>query len=310
MGKINRVLFLGSKQIGLNSLSTIFNLDKSSLIGVITLDDRNDSRNVFEEIQQFCDDRNINIYVVKNKQESEELIIKLKPELCIVVGWYWYIPKKIIDTVPEGFLGIHGSLLPKYRGGSPLVWAIINGEKNAGVTLFSFSEGLDNGPIWDQRIVELQPDDYVYEILKKIEDAATDIFQKKYLLILNGLIKPEPQNDAEATYCAQRIPEDGMIDWKKPAKDIYNFIRAQSHPYPGSFTIFNGEPLRILQADFTDMSYFGTPGQVGKITNEGVYIICGDNKPIIVKDVQYRSTTTIPAKSIITSIKIRFENRI
>jgi len=307
MGKINRVLFLGSKQIGLNSLSTIYNLDKSSLIGIITIDDRNDGRNVFEEIQQFSKDRNIDFHVVKSKQESEELIIKLQPDLCIVVGWYWFISKNVVNSVAQGFLGIHGSLLPKYRGGSPLVWAIINGERNVGVTLFSFIDGVDDGPIWDQRIVEVHSDEYIDEILRKIEKATTDIFQKNYLLILNGMIKPEPQNEEEATYCAQRIPDDGLIDWNKPAEDIFNFIRAQSHPYPGSFTLFNGEPLKILKADVADMDYFGIPGQVGKISNEGVYVICGDNKPIILKEVQYKSETKIPAQSIINTIKTRFK---
>ncbi len=305
MERIKRVLFLGSKKIGYQSLLTIYHLNNASLIGIITIDDRNDERSVYDEFQHFSKDHNIDLFVVENKQESEDLIKKLKPELCIVVGWYWIISNEVLKNVPYGFLGVHGSQLPKYRGGSPIVWAIINGEKNVGVSLFSFGDGIDNGPIWNQKIIEIGSNEYIYEILNKIEQETINIFQENYLLILKGLIKPKPQNRKNATYCAQRIPDDGLIDWTKPAVDVFNFIRAQAPPYPGSFTFYDGEKLKIVMADLADMTFYGTPGQIGKISNEGVYIICGDNKPIIVKKVQYKTKEKIPAQQILKSIKLR-----
>ena len=306
MGKIKRVLFLGSKQIALKSLSTIYDLDKSSLIGIITIDDKNDERNVFEGIHRFSKDRNIDFHVVKSKQESEDLITKFKPDLCIVVGWYWFISKKILDSVPYGFLGIHGSLLPKYRGGSPLVWAIINGEKQVGFSIFSFSSGIDNGPLWGQKKIEISNNEYIAEILTRVEDEIVVFLKEKYPLILSGSIKPIHQNENDATYCSQRIPEDGKIDWSQSSVNIFNFIRAQSKPYPGAFTFWNNCKITIWDASPVDCVYYGSPGQIARISSDGVYVICGDHRPLILHEIQIGDNLPVKSTEVLRSIKIRF----
>jgi len=305
--KISRVLFIGSKKLGLQCLDLLEQLNREALLGAVTIDDREDSRSVFFDFKKLCFKKKIKLFVTKNKKEFNQTIKKLKPDFCIVAGWYWLIDNEILSLIPHGSVGLHGSLLPKYRGGSPAVWAVINGEKETGISLFSFADGMDNGEIWAQVRVPIKGDDYIGDVLTEIENASLDILKNNYYKILRHKIKPKKQDQSKATYCAQRIPEDGLIDWKKPSIDIYNLIRAQSEPYPGAFTIFNGKKLIIWRAKPSKLVYYGTPGQVAKIAKEGVYIICGDQKPIILETVQLEHEDKVSAKEIIKSIKIRFK---
>jgi len=302
---INRVLFLGSKHLGLHCLEQIYSMHPSSLIGVITINDRNDTRTVYDGFQEFARHTKVPLYVAGNRKDSEKLVYELKPDLCFVVGWYWLISESTLKAVPHGFIGIHNSLLPKYRGSSPLIWAIINNEHEVGFSVFSITEGIDDGPIWAQASVTLEEGDYISDILKKLEEKTVQVLREKYLDILKCNIKPVEQKHQEATFCARRYPNDGVIDWRKSAECVYNFIRAQSSPYPGAFTYFEGHKLIVWKARPEKVTYYGTPGQVARVGSEGVYVTCGDQKPIILERVEWKNKKE-RAHNIIKSIKIRF----
>lgn len=282
-----KVLFIGSKQMGYHILKLMYLINPEFIVGVITLDDRLDGRSRFHEMKLFCSNNDINFYIANNKKHSEIIIQSLRPDICFVINWYWLISKKILDFVPMGFLGIHNSLLPKYRGSSPLVWSIINGERYVGSSLFSFTEGMDEGKIWYQCRIELKFNHYIDDILKLIEKDMLQFFKESYLLILEGILKPHSQNSNEATYSSKRIPEDGKINFNKSSLQIYNFIRSQSFPYPGAFINYKGKKFIVPKSLLKDVTYYGTSGQVAKIDNEGVWIICGDSKAIVLKGMDY-----------------------
>lgn len=306
MTKINKVLFIGSKPFGLRCFEEMYKIDPQSAIGIVTIDDRKDTRSAYDGFHEFAGQSNLKICVAKNRTDSEHIIREFQPDLCLVNGWYWLIGKETLEAVPHGFIGIHNSLLPKYRGGSPLVWSIINGETRAGLSFFSFTEGMDDGDIWAQESVPIKPGDYISDALQKIENEAISIIQEKYSAILNGDITPKPQNHDAATFCGSRMPGDGLIDWKKSSGEIYNFIRAQLEPYPGAFTFIYGKKLTIWRARPVDMTYYGSPGQVTRITEDGVYVICGDNKPILLETVEIDGQKG-PANKFIKSISTRFQ---
>ena len=307
MGDITKVLFMGSKALGLKILSVIHSLLPHTLMGVITLDDANDTRTVLNGFKTFCNKNRLPLHIAKNRDHTQDIIGSLKPHLCMVVGWYWLIDEDTLNMVPEGFIGIHNSLLPKYRGGSPLIWQIISDEKTAGFSLFSFSPGMDDGPIWAQGSVPINREDYISDVLAKIEARTIEVVRKVYPKIISGSITPVEQNHTKATYCAQRYPEDGNIDWRKSAYEIYNFIRAQSHPYPGAFTFIDGEILRIWRARPFANIYYGTPGQVAKITDGEVFVICGDNRAVILEEVEIEGKRGKPL-DIIKSVRTRFSS--
>jgi methionyl-tRNA formyltransferase len=130
-----------------------------------------------------------------------------------------------------------------------------------------------------------------------------------YPRILNGNIEPTEQNHELATYCAQRFPNDGNINWREPAQRVFDFIRAQSDPYPGAFTYYARQELRIWKARPFESTYFGTPGQVARIGNDGVYVVCGDDRAIILEEVQFNGVRG-KANDCVRSIKGRMSNMI
>lgn len=303
---IERVLFVGSKRLGLTCLSTLYRLAPQRLIGVVTMDDTSDTRSVLPEFEAFCAQAGLACHVARHREESEGFIRTLQPDLCIVVGWYWFITETTLDLVPHGFIGLHNSLLPRYRGGSPLVWALINGETSVGISLFSFTPGMDDGDIWAQASTPVSDADTIGDVLARLEQQAVALFESHYPDILSGRLKPVPQNHQEATFCAMRKPEDGFINWMQPAQAVYNFIRAQTHPYPGAFTLYRQERLTIWKARLENQTvYYGTPGQVARVTPDGVYVICGDHHPVVLETVGYQEKT-LPAQEVLRSVQIRF----
>jgi len=307
LSNVNRVLFLGSKQLGLRVLQEIHSLSPESLIGVLSIDDRNDTRSVFTGFHEYAAEHALDLHVAKHRKDAERIVGDLQPDLCLVVGWYWLISSEALSAVPFGFIGIHNSLLPKYRGGSPLIWPIINGDKEVGFSLFSFTPGMDDGPIWLQGRVNVEDDDYISDVLKKLEDKTIEVLREHYINILNGTTTATEQDHQRATYCAQRIPDDGNINWQKPAKDVYNFIRAQSDPYPGSFTYLDGQQLTIWSARLFEAPYYGTPGQVARLSDDGVYVICGDHRAIVLQQVSQGGQRG-HARDFIKSIKSRLSS--
>ncbi len=306
MDHLPKVIFLGSKKLGLRILKEMHKISPDSLIGAITIDDRADKLLThYQSFQKYAEKIKIPLFTVNNKAETEKTILKLLPDLSIVVGWYWLIEKNILDIASRGFIGIHNSLLPKYRGGSPLVWSLINGDSKVGFSLFTFTPGMDDGPIWAQGTVNVGSSDFISDILRKIEEKAVEKFRKIYLPIINKEIQPFEQDHSQATYCSQRFPDDGLINWNMPADYIYNFIRAQSEPYPGAFTRYKDTKLIIWRAQPFPCKYFGTPGQVAKIGKDGVYVICGNNRAIILKAIQIGDRKG-NAQELIRSFKVRF----
>jgi methionyl-tRNA formyltransferase len=176
----------------------------------------------------------------------------LKPDLIVVVGWYYMIPSALRAVATLGCVAIHGSLLPRYRGGAPLVWAMIDGESEAGVTLFHVADGVDDGDIVGQIAFPIAPDDTITDLLGKAEDASVQLIARYIPLFRDSSAPRVPQDHARATVVPQRSPADGQIDWTWDAARIERFIRAQTKPYPGAFTVISGKRVHIWSADVRD----------------------------------------------------------
>jgi methionyl-tRNA formyltransferase len=305
MDTIEGIVFLGSKKLGLDTLKTIWKLRPDSVKGVVTFDDSDDTRSVLPQIIEFCAQVGLEVKIVENRKDAEDSIQLMNPDLCLVVCWYWLLSNSLINSIQYGVIGIHNSLLPRYRGGSPLVWAIINGEQEAGFSIFSLVSDMDAGDIWLQEKVEIFPTDTIATMMDKIEDRILRSLNDKWCALLNGKIAPTKQLDVDATYCAQRVPADGRIDWKQSAKEVYDFIRAQTLPYPGAFSVYGDKRIYIFSAELYDFKYFGSPGQIAKTHSiDGVYVICGDSRAIILKMVTFNGEI-VPASQLLSSITIR-----
>jgi methionyl-tRNA formyltransferase len=263
-----RIVFFGATELGFRCCQQLFEAGEE-VVGIFTIPQEfrisyspAPVRNVtFRSFEELAGEHHVPLVHVTTKMSDEQYVERLRgwrPDFGIVIGWYYMIPRVVRELFPRGVTGIHASLLPKYRGGAPLVWAIINGEDKAGVTLFYFDGGVDTGDVIAQQEFPITRDDTIRTVYEKATEASLAVLRDYVPLIRRGAAPRSPQDHSAATQFPQRKPEDGLIDWDKSAEEIRNFIRAQTKPYPGAFTFLNGKKVVIWDADVSDE----TPGQV------------------------------------------------
>lgn len=211
----------------------------------------------YSELELIAKENNIPCYYIESSESGKkimdyfEVINEIKPDVILVMGWYYMMPKKIRELAKHGAWGIHASMLPNYAGGAPLVWAIINGEKETGVTLFKLDDGIDDGDIIAQEKIIIEETDTIKEVYDKVTTSSKTILIDS--LKNSNHIKFIPQDKTKIKIYPQRKPEDGEIDLTKTSVELYNFIRAQSSPYPGAFIrTVDGKKLVIERARIQD----------------------------------------------------------
>jgi methionyl-tRNA formyltransferase len=301
------VLLLGSKMLGLRVAERLASLLPPATLHLVTIDDRDDSRSAYAEFRALSDTAGVPLAVARDRAHSESLIGSIAPDLCLVVSWYWLIGARCLASVPRGFIGIHFSQLPRYRGTSPLVWQLINGESEAWYSFFTLTGGMDEGDLWAQGSVPIAATDYVGDVLTRLEARVVEEVDTLVPAILTGEAASYPQPALAPSYCAARLPEDGGLDFTRSAKQCYDFVRAQSRPYPGAFAMLDGERLTIWRAHHTDTTYYGRPGQVARVAPDGVTVTCGDHRPLILETVGWRGEE-YRASDVIRSVRSRLSN--
>jgi methionyl-tRNA formyltransferase len=282
-----RVAFIGSKRIGLRCLTAMHATGSSDIVNIITFDDRSDSRHVFQELHCFGEQHRIPVTVTRGSADLHAAVRAAEPELAIVCGWYSMIGADTRAVARRGFIGVHNSLLPRYRGAAPLVWAMLHGEREVGLSMYTLTSGMDDGDIWAQTSTPLGPDDYIGDVLGRLEDACDQMIRDMYPRILENNVKPVPQDAAKATYGTLRSRDHGRIQWHEPMDRIYGWIRAQSKPYPGAFTSCDVRRLTIWRAHPFASPYYGRPGEVVKGPSGEMMVICGDDRALVIDAMQF-----------------------
>jgi methionyl-tRNA formyltransferase len=216
--------------------------------------------------------------LLRNRPDDEELLRTLReaaPDIIVANNWRTWLPPEIFDLPPHGTLNVHDSLLPSYAGFSPLIWALINGEREVGVTAHRMDGELDAGDIVFQRSVPVGPGDTATDLFHKTVDLIGPIVRDALDRIESGTAEWVAQDRSEASFFHKRSVEDSRIDWSWPAEDLERLVRAQSDPYPNAFTYHRGERIRIVSAALSRARYGGTPGRVFIREGDGVVIVAG-----------------------------------
>ena len=157
--------------MGLRCLTAMQATGSGEIVNIITFDDRSDSRHVFQELHGFGEQHRIAVTVIRGSAELNAAVRASEPELAIVCGWYSMIAANTRAAAPRGFIGVHNSLLPRYRGAAPVVWAMLQGEREIGLSMYTLTSGMDDGDIWAQTSTAVGPDDYIGDVLGRLEDA-------------------------------------------------------------------------------------------------------------------------------------------
>ncbi|GAB2609586.1 methionyl-tRNA formyltransferase [Streptomyces capparidis] len=242
--------------------------------------------------------------LLRNRPDDEELLDALKaaePDLIVANNWRTWLPPNIYDLPPHGTLNIHDSLLPAYAGFSPIIWALLNGEKQVGVTAHRMDAELDAGDILLQRAVPVGAHDTATDLFHRTCDLIGPIVADSLDLIASGRAVWTPQDRSRASFFHKRSERDSLIDWNWPAEDLERLVRAQSDPYPNAFTHHRGEPLRIVRASVSRKTYGGTPGRIFIPEDGGVVVVAGAdarygrNRGLVLHRVRTKDGTELDA---------------
>ncbi|MFD8965598.1 methionyl-tRNA formyltransferase [Streptomyces sp. NPDC059568] len=216
--------------------------------------------------------------LLRNRPDDEDLLRRLReaaPDIIVANNWRTWLPPEIFDLPPHGTLNVHDSLLPAYAGFSPLIWALINGEQEVGVTAHRMDAELDAGDIVFQRSVPVGATDTATDLFHRTVDLIGPIVTDSLDAIASGTAQWVPQDRSRASFFHKRSIEDSRIDWSWPAEDLERLIRAQSDPYPNAFTHHRGRRIRIVSAAVSQARYGGTPGRIFIREDDGVVIVAG-----------------------------------
>jgi methionyl-tRNA formyltransferase len=223
-------------------------------------------------------------------------------DLMLAVSWRYLIPGTIYRRAQLGAYVIHDSLLPAYRGFSPTVWSMMNGEDHTGATLLEMVDDYDAGAVIGQERVEIGSDEAIAAVLENVTAAYVRLLQAHVPALLTGRAVRSVQDESQATYTVKLLPEDFRIDWSWPTARIYNLVRATTAPYPGAHTTLDGKRLTIWAARRREDSrrYVGRlPGRVAEIrAGEGVVVLTGDGT-LLVTEVQLADGERVPAAQVL-----------
>ena len=294
--------FIGGTQRGLKLIEELISISYPPQFSVILKEDDHEEIKCYDEISELMKSVNIN-YSVKKKlvKEDYDLIKNSDLDFLLIFGWRTLIDPAVNDYLKFGSVAVHHSLLPLYRGFAPMQWAIINGEKETGVTLFLISDGeVDSGKIIMQKRIPVLPEDYALDVYEKTTKCTIDVCLEFFENYKSDKIKLTDQDESKATYCCKRTPEDGKIDWTKDSSEIYNLIRALAYPFTGAFCNFGDTRFHIrkaVQGESNNKKFTGIiPGRVVKISNEGIEVLCG-NGTILIKEWENKSTGIVNCPS-------------
>lgn len=265
---------MGGHELGAAVLQHMVHQGRN-IVGVVVTDTDN---NWYKGVDEIAVKYNITLYKEKNINNADftEKVEDMKPDLITVVNFEQILKEQIINIPTYGCINTHASLLPKYRGRAPLNWAIINGEKETGVTVHYIEKGIDTGDIILQKKIAIGDEDYIGDILNKVKEIYPLIVDEAINLIESNKVRPLKQDTDKGFYCGKRSPKDGQIKWDKPALNIYNLVRAVSRPYPGAYTYYDDVKLIIWKAKIVPNTAFNCVHKNGTI-------LCIDEKGVLVK---------------------------
>lgn len=247
-----RILVFAYSQVGAVCLEQLLS-DGANVVCVYTHDDDPTEEIWFRSVKEIAKQNGIETRVAKPSLPVElEHIKGLAPELVLSFYYRALIPKSVLEIPRLGAFNIHGALLPRYRGRACVNWAVLNGETETGATLHVMTEAADKGDIADSEAVSIEFTDTGHDVFLKVTEAARKIIARTLSALENASVKLTPQDESKASYFGRRRPEDGEIDWNKSAVEIYNLIRAVTHPFPGAFTEFDGHKCMIWKAEVLD----------------------------------------------------------
>lgn len=272
-----RVVFMGTPDIAATCLKKII-ADGFDVVGVYTQPDRPKNRGMkmaFSPVKEVALANHLPVFQPENFREDEtvEQLRQLHPDVAAVVAYGRILPQRVLDIAPKGFVNIHASILPRYRGSAPYQWAVLDGLQETGVTAMYLVRQMDAGDIIDVARTPIGPDETAGELLDRLAVLGAELLSKTLARIAAGEVEHTPQEESLVTYAPMLDKTMSPIDWNKTARQVHDHVRGL-HPWPVATMELQGKTFKVHKTKVVEGS--GNPGQLLGLTKTGLVIACGE----------------------------------
>jgi methionyl-tRNA formyltransferase len=303
-----KLVFCGTPAFAVPSLRALLSDSYFQVAAVVTQPDRPRGRGkktASPPVKDAALDAGVPVYQPERiKSESSlDYFKRLAPDVVVIIAYGQIIPASLIAIPRLGWINLHGSLLPKYRGAAPINWAIINGEKVTGLTTMQIDAGLDTGPMLLKYQTGIGPDETAPDLYGQLAEAGAPLMVETLKKLDQGEIVPTPQDNSQASLAPPMKKEDGRIDWFLPAPKIYNRIRGLQ-PWPGAFTTFRGGTCRIWGKPLKPVAAGGMPGIILPTQEDGLLVICGASTVLHVEQLQIEGRNRVSDREFMNGARI------
>jgi len=277
-----RLVFFGTAELACPSLLALASSPDFEVAAVVTQPDRPKGRSLqLQPSPVKAAALGLGLRVLQPERARDQAFVaaisELRPSLGVVVAYGQILPKALLEIPAHGFVNVHTSLLPKYRGAAPIQQAILNDDAETGVTIMKIDEGLDTGDILVQQATPIHASDNAQTLHDRLAQTGAALLLPTVTDLVEGRITPRRQPETGACYARKITKEDGRIDWSLPARAIWNRVRAFT-PWPGAFTLLPSTPkpqlLKIWAAQVADVTG-SQAGQIASVGSEGIVVACG-----------------------------------
>src|SRR6184192_3468304 len=321
-----RLLFCGTPQFAVPTLKHLLARPEFDVLGVISQPDRPRGRGQQISVSPVKDVALAAHLPVHQPEkirapEVQQLLERLAPDVIVIIAYGQIIPARLLSIPKHGWINLHASLLPKYRGAAPINWPIVHGQTRTGLTTMRIDAGMDTGDILLQREMEIGPKETAPELGARMSEAGAPLMEETLRGLTAGTVVPRPQSHAEATIAPILKKEDGRIDWNRPAQEIHNRMRGFA-PWPGAYSTFRGQTCHLwaetaldpnsLPAGLLDSPSFAAarsaPGTLIGVKNDW-FISCGNATLLHLQSVKMEGRKQISASEFVNGARVEHGER-
>lgn len=294
-----RIVFMGTPSFSVPILEAL--IEKYDVIGVVTQPDKEVGRKRIltpSPVKECALKHNLPLFQPKRIRKEYLDIVALNPDLIVTAAYGQIVGMELLNSPKYRSINVHGSLLPKYRGGAPIQRSILNGDSETGITIMYMEKAMDAGDILNQRAIPILDEDNNETLFEKMSLLGRDLLMETIPLLIEGKITPVKQNEELVTYAYNIEPEDEVLDFTKDARSVFNHIRALS-PAPGAYTILNDEKIKIFSSRLTNLTHSEKPGSIINVSKKGFMIACGNNTVLDILEVQQTGKKRMQARDFV-----------
>lgn len=307
-----RIVFCGTPAFAVPSLRALIAQPEFRIEAVITQPDRPRGRGgeIFSSpVKSVAIESGIDVFQPEKikSDPAYEFLNHLAPDVVVIIAYGQIISQRLLDIPRLGWINVHASLLPKYRGAAPINWAIVNGETRTGVTTMQVNAGLDTGPILLTADTHIGPDETSPELATRLAEMGAPLIVETLLKLDRREITLRPQDDSHASLAPLLKKEDGRINWSQPAQAIYNRIRGLQ-PWPGAFTTFRGKTCHIWARPIDNHKVKSQPGTIG-VEGHEFAVACGEGTALRLEFVQLEGRKRVTAREFNSGARLTSDDR-